>query len=282
MVNDGVDVMRRFAIRSGYDYRNQEAGAYETWQGKCINIGAGSFSHPNWTNLDVSSDHYVGIQPAGFVEYDLTKKIPLPFESNELDLAYCSHTVEHIKNDDASNLFREVYRCLKVGGVFRITCPNADLFYYAARMKNFSAFKFRTNHWFSKRNIDLDTVQPEDYLIRAFASQINPTNEVIERAKPQLLKEMRANLEEMDKADFLDWLTSKVKFSIKNVGSHINWWNHAKFSELLSEAGFDAIYPSTFGGSIAAPMRNTQKFDKTVPEESIYVEAIKTSGIPVF
>lgn len=37
-----------------------------------INIGAGRFSHPYWTNVDYGSDWYAKAQTQSFVEYDLT------------------------------------------------------------------------------------------------------------------------------------------------------------------------------------------------------------------
>lgn len=269
------DVLKGFAERNGYDYSNDEEGAYERWKGICINIGAGSFSHPRWTNLDVSSSHYKGVQPAGFVEYDLTKHAPLPFKDNAVALAYCSHAVEHIKDDGAKKLFREVCRALKPGGVFRITCPNADLFYYAARMNNFSAFNMRSNFWFKKVGLSPAEAQPIDFLVKAVATELNRTHKFLRDINPQLAAEANRLLETMSKEDFLDWLTGKVEFSIDRIGCHINWWNFSKFKELLTQAGFSAVFPSSFGGSIAAPLRNTLQFDKTVPEESIYIDAVK-------
>lgn len=275
MASDGVDVMKRFALRSGYEYHDDEAAAYKSTSGTCINIGAGAFAHSRWTNLDVSSDHYRGIQPADFVEYDLTKLEPIPFANRSVSLAYCSHTVEHIKDAHAKNLFSEVFRVLETGGVFRLTCPNADSFYNAALRNDFSAFNFRTKHWFTKNGISMNNVRNADFLVRAFASQVNPTLDPMEISNPALLANIENNFDTLEKEEFLDWLTGKVDFSINHIGSHVNWWNYNKFQRFLSDAGFKIIMPSTFGGSIAAPLRNTQKFDKTVPEESIYVEAIK-------
>jgi predicted SAM-dependent methyltransferase len=240
-----------------------------------LNIGAGDFVHPKWTNVDVSSDHYKGIQKQQFIEYDLTKNIPLPIDSNKVSLAYCSHTIEHVKNDNIDNLFSEIYRTMKKGGVFRITCPNADLFYSAALIDNFSAFTFRTNHWFVKNRVNLFDVGRADYLVRAFASQLNPSKVPLKLYDRDLLDEIELQFKSKDKESFFNWLTDQVSFDIKHVGSHINWWNYTKIEQALQKAGFELIINSSFGSSIAAPLRNVQKFDKTVPEESVYVDAIK-------
>ncbi|MEG9883291.1 MAG: class I SAM-dependent methyltransferase [Hyphomicrobiales bacterium] len=147
----------------------------------------------------MSSDHYRKVQPARFLKYDLTKNFPLPFKDYAVELAYCSHTIEHIKDDNAENLFREVFRVLGRGGVFRITCPDADLFYYAAKLGDFSAFGFRTNHWFSKIGIAPETVRLTDYLVRAVADRANPTKRVSRDANPVLSKETEEKFNSLPK-----------------------------------------------------------------------------------
>src|SRR5690348_12674949 len=42
------------------------------------NIGAGKFRHPYWTNIDLSSDWYSGLQNAPFINHDLMSLAPLP------------------------------------------------------------------------------------------------------------------------------------------------------------------------------------------------------------
>ncbi len=79
----------------------------------------------------------------------------------------------------------------------------------------------------------------------------------------------------MEKEDFLNWLTSHVDFSIDHISSHINWWNTAKVTLFLKRAGFEFVRPSAYGGSLAAPMCDITKFDKTMYDESLYVEAYK-------
>lgn len=274
-INMGMDILKRFALRSHYDYANDERAAYGEFRGICLNIGAGDFSHPKWTNVDISSEHYKRIQKEKFIEYDLTKNARLPIGAKKVSLAYCSHTIEHVKDENVDNLFSEIFRVLKKGGVFRITCPNADLFYNAALIDNFSAFNFRTNHWFVNQNIKLAYVSRFDYLVRAFASQLNPSKLPLLLYNDQLLELIESRFNSMSKEDFLDWLSGQVSFDLSHVGSHINWWNYAKIESALRKAGFHLIQGSSFGGSIAAPLRNVQKFDKTVPEESVYVDAIK-------
>jgi len=48
----------------------------------------------------------------------------LPFHSNTIDVAYSHHVIEHLP--DLDRHFREVFRCLKPGGVYRVAGPNGD------------------------------------------------------------------------------------------------------------------------------------------------------------
>ena len=140
-MNSPVTLLKSVAstamARLGYEVRRREPAAddalYEDYPRELlrrrafINIGAGSFSHPHWTNLDYSSDWYGEVQGHGFVPYDLTSLAPLPLANQSIQLAYTSHTIEHVPNSAAENLFPECHRVLVPGGGLRITCPDARL-----------------------------------------------------------------------------------------------------------------------------------------------------------
>lgn len=49
---------------------------------------------------------------------------PLPFRSATIDAFYSHHVVEHLPTLEQH--FREVFRCLKPGGVYRVGGPNGD------------------------------------------------------------------------------------------------------------------------------------------------------------
>jgi len=48
----------------------------------------------------------------------------LPVDSGSADLAYCSHTLEHLSLGDCRTALRETYRLLKPGGTFRAVLPD--------------------------------------------------------------------------------------------------------------------------------------------------------------
>jgi predicted SAM-dependent methyltransferase len=50
----------------------------------------------------------------------------LPFRDNTVDAFYSHHVIEHLPEHLLSFHFREMHRCLKPGGVFRVGGPNGD------------------------------------------------------------------------------------------------------------------------------------------------------------
>lgn len=50
----------------------------------------------------------------------------LPFRDETVDAFYSHHVIEHLPDATLSFHFREMFRCLKPGGVFRVGGPNGD------------------------------------------------------------------------------------------------------------------------------------------------------------
>src|SRR4051794_38468225 len=141
--------VRRIVNLTGYDLApikkkpprdpSREATAdYVRWYGeetvlqrRFYNVGAGKFRHPLWTNVDHPSEWYGPQQAAGQIEYDLEADKPLPIATGSAAIVYTSHTIEHITDVAAAQLFREARRVLRPGGVFRATTPDIRLAYDA-------------------------------------------------------------------------------------------------------------------------------------------------------
>jgi SAM-dependent methyltransferase len=265
-----VDVFRGLN-RSAY----RDDLAYRAYAGKrLINIGAGHFYHDKWTNLDVSSDHYKSHRKGSYVEYNIITDERIPFEDASVAVAYTSHTIEHIKDHYVFRMFREAYRCLEPGGIFRVTCPNADLFYTAARLNNTDRFFHRALAWFERHGVERLSADPLDYLKMAVATGLTNSPRVRDENE-ELWNEIKVKFAELPKEQFLDWLCGHVDFSINNIARHINWWTVDKVTAAMKEAGFELVRSSVYGGSLAAPMCDTTLFDNTMPDESLYVEAYK-------
>lgn len=236
-----------------------------------LNIGAGNFFHPWWTNLDHGTAHYAPAQRHGFVEYNLVAPTPLPFADSSASIAYTSHVIEHVGNDAVDHLFREVHRVLEPGGIFRITCPDADLLYESSRDRNTGYWAWRRG-WFAARG--MRDVAPEQFLVREIATE---RTDIRESTSPIRLttEAIREHLDTLPREAFLDWLTAPCRFAETSPGNHINWWSFDKCRQFLQQAGFATIYRSGYGASRTPVLQDTSLFDNTHPEMSLYVEARK-------
>jgi predicted SAM-dependent methyltransferase len=240
-----------------------------------INIGAGDFFHPYWHNIDTPNDYYADRQKkgAGYIQYDISSKLRLPFNDNSIKVAYISHVIEHISNEDVSYLFQEVHRCLQPGGFFRITCPDIDLEYDAFCRRDLSFFYTETCYGLTDASI-------EQRFLDHFATGLTASHPFDGNNK---LTDAEINkiFLIMPKEQALDYIVSLIPTQIstniqKNyVGDHINWFNSEKVKALLYDLQFGSIYDSRFGQSKCSILRNTQLFDYTCPWLSLYVEAQK-------
>ena len=259
----------RGAIRKVFPYRPprmSDAERYSAYEpirpGAFVNIGAGGFHHPYWTNIDHASAHYAGDQNHAFLEYDLNLIGPLPVPTESVDLAYTSHVIEHVSNEAVERLFSEVYRALKPGGVFRITCPDADLFYLTLRFGRSDYWTWRREKSGNRKDASIEELAVSEMAAERF-SEMSP-------------EVFRRELDSLPKEQFLDWLTAPCVFDPARPGRHINWWNFDKCLEGLKRAGFRTVWRSSYGASIACPMQDTQLFDATYPVMSFYVETMKS------
>jgi predicted SAM-dependent methyltransferase len=243
------------------------------------NIGAGSFYHPYWTNIDYASDWYGGVQK-NFIHHDLMAGNPLPIAEKSAKLIYTSHTIEHIKENAVKLFFSEAYRVLEDGGVFRIqTGPDA--------ITNFRALQANDEDWFYWDN---NYVKKGSYEHNFFnpATSVSLAERWLHHVAGPLAKndispskikfneeEIHAIIKQKGFPDCLDYFCSLVEFDSNRPGNHICWWTHDKIISFLREAGFKNVYCSGFNQSVSPLMRNSVLFDHTHPQLSIYVEAIK-------
>lgn len=248
------------------------------------NVGAGSFSHPYWTNIDFHSKWYKqnnAVIESGII-YDLLSLEPLPLETNTAEVFYTSHTIEHINDEAAQNLFNEAYRSLKPNGVFRITTPNIDLAYRAYKTNDRNYFYW--TKWFStkegiKKNFisgPLDKSSMEQLFLHHFASNASTLH--IDGVKnPINDEELRTIFDKLPYEEALNTCINRCSLDIqkKYSGNHINWWNRAKLERMLQKAGFKNIQLSAFGQSHTAVLRNTDLFDNTHSKISLYIDAKK-------
>lgn len=243
------------------------------------NIGAGSFRHPHWTNIDYDNNWYNEVQE-DFLHFDLMQKQPLPIENSTALLIYTSHTIEHITDDSVLNLFHEANRVLTKGGIFRITCPDAEAD-FRAMLTNDILWYYWDEVYVNPGSYEhifhnpATSVPIEERWLHHFASQLAPNDKTLSRIKYNS-KEIKKIVDELGFEGALDYFTTKCEFNPERPGNHISWWSSNKIMSFLQEAGFKTTYRSGYGQSASPILRNTFLFDSTHPKMSVYVEAIKT------
>jgi len=248
------------------------------------NIGAGSFNHSFWTNIDYESDWYLKNKDntRNGIQYDLLSLDPLPINANTAEIVYSSHTIEHITDKAAQFIFGEVYRTLKKNGIFRLTTPNIELAYRA--YSNNDLHYFHYIHRFSITSIIINGIEVikdkrnasiEQLFLHHFASSISSLHNFGEKKLSD--NEIKNLFNEKDLESALNYCTALCQLEIqkKFPGNHINWWNKDKLFKMLKKAGFNKIFLSGYGQSLSPVLRNTDFFDNTHPEMSFYVEAFK-------
>jgi predicted SAM-dependent methyltransferase len=83
-----------------------------------VHLGPGQTNYiPGWINVDANMF-------TGKCDLWTDLRYPLPFHDDTADAIYSHHVIEHLP--DIWSHVREVYRCLKPGGVYRVGGPNAD------------------------------------------------------------------------------------------------------------------------------------------------------------
>lgn len=251
-------------------------GSVDQSKSKFFNIGAGTWEHPCWTNLDLPAQttEYARIQ-APCVHHDLVNNPKLPIPSDSVDAFYCSHVVEHIPESAVSNMMKECFRSLNKDGVLRIsTGPCADLDWSAL-------IRGDEQWWFWDENFELEGGSTSDISIYdrwlyEVATPKSPYSKT-KYEKKYTSSEIEALVKKYKNSPdvLLDMVTDSIPFNASSAGDHISWWNYNKLKKFLQEAGFESICKSGYGQSSSSWMRDLAYFDQTYPQISVYVEATK-------
>jgi SAM-dependent methyltransferase len=237
-------------------------------KGQNLNIGSGSYKIKGFTDLDLTSDHYHGKSKKDYIEYDI-RKDSIPFHDNTVDNIYCSHVIEHIETVHVTRLFKEAMRVLKVGGVFRVACPDAKFLWTVSLFEN-DYWRWR-DRWFQGEyscKSDKETVTQLDYLIREIATP-----------KCRFYKNQKYQLKNVDSV-FHDYqktmieMSKGIEFDPIQPGDHINYWDFERIRDLALASGFSWIINSKPGASVSIDLQGSD-MDKTCPQMSLYVDCVK-------
>lgn len=244
----------------------------------------GGFWHPCWTNIDYFFP--TGMKPFLDSEYEMAHDLlglsALPLPSSCAELVQTQYTIEHITNEAAEVLFREVYRILKRGGVFRVVVPNVELDYVAYLHKDRHYFswidifskpeQYRSLHL----NMPLNRVSLEQVFLVHFAAN---TSLIHEDGAPERIsdEEFKEVFSEYNLKDAFNHCMEKCSVEKQKLyrENHVNWWTNTKLREMLENAGFKNIYTLSCNQSSSPVMRNRQYFDKYWNNVALFMEAIK-------
>lgn len=227
-----------------------------------LNIGGGAWKCAGWNNLDwYANDELIDYK------LNLLESQELPIESERFKYVFSSHVIEHLKDEQVQKLFFEVYRILDIGGVFRISCPDAD--------KAIIEYKNNNKDFFWNDEIYLVGDSIERRLVNFFASfrcknycglddySGGPFVEVLE---------VEQNFNKLSKDNFIQWCVSKIP-SEAYYTAHINGFYYGKIENMLYNSGFEVVFKSSYKKSIVKEMR-LDSFDNR-GNSSVFVEAIK-------
>jgi len=235
---------------------------------KFLNIGAGSFfDHPYWSRLDYVDTHYFhtkyGADSKVEINLDLSLKADFPIKSESLELAYTSHTIEHLEYEMVTKLFSEVFRTLKRGGGFRVTCPDISL-HLDALIKDDKHFYY----WIPSG----EHFSQEQHFLKNFAAPLANISIEGESGIPdaEIIDRFRSN-----PTQAFEYFSSQCKFNSERVGDHISWWTRERVIDLMKQVGFSEVYISGHSQSRFSPLRDTSHFDTTQVPHSLYIDARK-------
>ncbi len=236
---------------------------------KFINFGPGSFKHKFWQNADryyQGKKSWSDIRDNKYkmqidIEWNLLENKEIDVESDTIEVCYCSHLIEHAWDDNVRFFFKDVHRVLKEGGVFRVVCPDIDL--------GIEAYRNKDKYFF----INNKSAQPIPYKLLEYNSLIthkeNSTCLSPDEAD-DFIKKHKNEYEALNEASRLSDKEVQNKYA-----AHVNWFNEEKVVKFLKDAGFKTIRVNGYKQSICPVLRDARYFDKTDPEVSLYIDAIK-------
>lgn len=251
------DAGRRAVIRAGN-------AAFGT---RFINIGAGQDAErTGWWTGDVQT---------GFV---FDARTMLPMKDGTVEFAYSSMFFEHIDDETAANLLREIKRVLRPGAWLRLVVPDFHLYIRKYRSGDRAFFYSDSNPNFrtwSRLGVPVDM---EHLLMSAISSIQNLPVELVPypfledaAASPPRLSyphhdripgyycgpapelttgEIQSRISSLTEDDFLSWAfeaTSASKNQDPTFNSwHKNNWTEEKFARFAKDAGFSRCESSRY------------------------------------
>ena len=238
-----------------------------------LNIGTGRYEINGFKSLDIYTPHYYKSKQEFLkkrVEYNI-RKDSIPFKNNTVDNIYCSHVLEHIENEYVIKFLKESYRVLKKKGVLRVACPDSEFLFNVSLFEN-EYWNWRHPTFINKNRFETnwDEICQYDFLIKETAAPRMRfyKNKIISKVfEIDDIKKLKYH-------DFCESIKKDLTFRENHPGDHINNWDFSRLKEIGEIIGFNQILKSKYLGSVSIDMQSNE-FDKTHPQMTLYVEFIK-------
>jgi len=253
---------------------------YNISAGGHFDFGCG-IHHPCWTNIDLDRPWKDVRYNCRGIEYNRETDIahdfltyePLPVCSDLAELVHSRNSIEHLPDNAVQIMFKEIFRILKPGGIFRVGAPDIDLLY--------NVFSRNDRDFFGWFGHDVSIEQAFLTHFAAHASTLHHDPEwILEKISDE---ELRRIFKEVEFESALNYCISKFNINIYKkermclaaLDTHINWWNRSKLVSFLSDAGFKIINESAPQQSQSPVMRNPYYFDNYALYSMFFMEAVK-------
>ena len=245
---------------------------------KLLNVSCGAFNLKGWYLTDFETSAY-DWGKRDINHYDISSMNKLPFDNNYFDNIYCSHVIEHFRDETSFALLQNMHIALKKGGILRITCPDADLSYRALVNKDKEYFIW--DYWNRKPSQykSFTSKSPNEWSIEERWISRFANERVIHDRTPSDHKITSDEINDIvSKNSFNDAhniITRDLVYKPDYSFNHINWYNYRKIEYLAKKIGFSEVIKSGYLQSISPFMRAEAHFDSTWPQMSLYVDLIK-------
>lgn len=254
--------------------------------GDMVCIGPGGRFHKVWTTVDKlfngrswSNVRHNMPQTQPDIIWDALDLDRVPIQDNSVSHIYCAHVIEHLTHEAAHHMLREIKRVLMPGGVLRLTCPDARLF-FEAYDRGDAAFFLEHEVALTKRlRVAHLSAMNDSELMEFCAWTLLRTMSLITHDANGVsvpYGECAAYIEARGSAEAAVDAACKASDPELNrdLGWHITCWDWPRLERALQSAGLKDVTRSAYLQSRHAEFRNPLYFDRTDPHQTLYSEAI--------
>jgi len=286
MISKIWKIFREYMLIKGFFLKNINYGNYiqniltpHLNKKTYINLGAGIFHLKGWYMLDFDTPAYNYAKNKKFIQYDINSKTKLPFSNHSVDGIYCSHVIEHFKDDILAHLLAEFDRIVKKNCIVRIAVPDSSIAFRALKNNDHNFFIWDLWNSNQGRYKSFSKSIPKNWPIEykwlhRFATERVPDDITPSKFKMNI-DDLKSVIKKNGYIDLHNNISSDLKYRYEFSHNHINWYDYNKLEQIVSLNSNFKIQRSSYLQSIDSQMRVEGHFDTTWPQMTLYVDLIK-------